>query len=198
MDKNTAILIIDVQNDFCQGGILPAQNTASLITPLNRLIFWALKRNIVCIYARDWHPYNHCSFLAYGGNWPPHCIQGSYGAKFTDGILVPHSSVIIDIEKETEQSNVTYSAFENSDLKEVLQHLGIEHLVTTGIATEYCVKATVLEGIDFGYTFTVLTDLVRPINVKPGDDTTAIEEMKAAGVEITDSVKWMHSCDKIS
>jgi nicotinamidase/pyrazinamidase len=191
MDKRVAIIIIDIQNDFCHNGVLPAKDTFTLIQPLNRIIVWALKKNYICIYTRDWHPWNHCSFTTFGGTWPPHCIQGSYGARFTDGILVPYSSIIIDIEKEPGQTNMTYSAFENSSLRDELNRLGISHLAATGIATEYCVKATVLEGIQFGFSFTVLTDLVRPINIKPGDDQQALEEMKAAGAEITTSEEWM-------
>ncbi|MHC1706971.1 MAG: isochorismatase family protein [Bacteroidales bacterium] len=191
--KRVAILIIDVQNDFCQEGILPAKDTITLIKPLNKLIFWALNRDHICIYTRDWHPSNHCSFKPYGGTWPPHCIQGSYGAKFTDGMLVPYSSIIIDIEKEAGQSNVTYSAFENSSLKDELLRLKIDHLAAVGIATEYCVKATVLEGMEFGFSFTVLSDLVRPINVNPDDDLRALEEMKAAGAKINNSEEWMKS-----
>ncbi|MEI6577342.1 MAG: isochorismatase family protein [Bacteroidota bacterium] len=198
MEKRLAILLIDIQNDFCHDGVLPAKNTFSLIQPLNRLIFWALKRNYLCIYIRDWHPSNHCSFNTFGGTWPPHCIQGTHGANFTDGILVPDSSYIIDIEKKPDQSNFTYSAFENSSLKEDLHRLKINHLAVAGIATEYCVKATVLEGLKFGFSFTVFSDLVRPINMMPDDDLKALDEMKEAGAEIQISDEWIRSIELFS
>ncbi|MCX6271107.1 MAG: isochorismatase family protein [Bacteroidetes bacterium] len=191
MKERIAIVIIDVQNDFCEHAVLAAKNARSLIEPLNKMVTWAIGRNFPCIYTRDWHPPNHCSFIPRGGPWAPHCVQGTYGAKFAQGLIVPKSSLVVDIETDPDQSNLSYSAFENTTLFEELKKSDIHHLITTGIATEYCVKETVLDALKFGFSVTLLTDLVRPVNINPNDADEAVDELKRLGVEIRDSAEYM-------
>jgi len=186
-----ALLIIDVQNDFCEGGILPAINTLSIIQPLNDLIRLSLKKNIICVFTRDWHPPDHISFVSQGGPWPPHCIQGSEGAEFARDLFVPNSSLVIDIEKDSNRKSMSYSAFENTSLDLELHQRGILEIAVTGIATEYCVKATVLDALRYGFHTSVLTDVIRPINVAIGDDKKALNEMKNTGAILSTSKKWM-------
>lgn len=187
------LLIIDVQRDFCEGGALPARDTTSLIQPLNKLISWSIERCLPCVFTRDWHPPDHCSFNTQGGPWPQHCIQGSYGAEFAEGLLVPNSSLVIDIEKDSHKANMSYSAFENTSLERNLRHLKITQIIATGIATDYCVRATVLDGLRCGFGVEVLTDLIRPIDLMVGDSARAEKEMMHAGANLSTSAKWMSS-----
>jgi nicotinamidase/pyrazinamidase len=187
---NWALLVIDVQNDFCEGGVLPAKDTLSLIQPLNNFLNRAISHDILCIFTRDWHPPNHYSFDAQGGPWPVHCVQNSDGAQFPNGLIIPHSARIIDIEKNNIHNNMTYSAFENTDLNQLLENLKIINLIATGISTEYCVKATVLDALHHGFKICVLTDLIRSINVQPNDSDKALEEMKSAGATLLTSKDW--------
>lgn len=186
-----ALIIIEVQKDFCEGGVLPAANTLSLIEPLNTAIKWACKQGILCIFTRDWHPADHCSFNTQGGPWPPHCVQGTEGAEFAEGLYLPDSFIVIDIEKEADIRNSTYSAFENTNLKTRLLEEGITDVIITGIATDYCVRTTALDSLANGFNTTVLTDLIRPIDVLEIDADIALEEMKDAGILLIESSQWM-------
>jgi nicotinamidase/pyrazinamidase len=183
----TAILIIEVQNDFFERGVLPAKDTLSLVKPLNEAIGRAMANSMPCVYTRDWHPANHCSFVAQGGTWPQHCVQNSAGACFADGLIVSDNAIIIDIETEPFENNARCSAFENTELLQVLERLQIETLIVTGIATDYSVKTTVLDAMQLGFTVIVLTDLVRSIDIKPNDSAKALEEMNEAGATMMTS-----------
>jgi nicotinamidase/pyrazinamidase len=188
----SALVIIDVQKDFCEGGVLPARDTLSLIEPLNGIIQWSIREGIFCVFTRDWHPSDHCSFLTQGGPWPSHCVQGTYGAEFARGLIVPSSALVIDIEKDSDKANMSYSAFENTNLEETLRSHGITDIAASGIATDYCVRATVLDSLRSGFSVDVLTDLIRPIDVHVGDSTKALEDMANAGATLSTSKKWMY------
>lgn len=183
---STALLIIDVQNDFLEGAVLAARNTKTLIEPLNQFITAAMDSGYHFFFTRDWHPSNHCSFNSQGGPWPPHCIQGTFGAKFADGLIIPASSQMIDIETDPVRANMTYSAFENTSLLEDLKSKHITEVIATGIATEYCVASTVIDALRYGFPVTVIRDLVRPINLNPGDDNKALLDMSIAGAHVID------------
>lgn len=185
-----ALLVIEVQKDFCDGGVLPAKNTASLIPPLNELIHWSVSRHIPCIYTRDWHQADHCSFINQGGPWHPHCVQNTPGSEFADGLVIVDAAVIIDIEKESLQNNMTCSAFENTNLYQTLKDQKITDLIVTGIATDYSVKTTVIDALRFGFDVVVITDLVRPIDNKPNDSNSALEEMESAGAVLLATKDW--------
>ena len=191
MAMQRAIIVVDVQRDFCEGGVLPAKNTSSLITPLSALIGWCLRNKVVCVFTRDWHPANHCSFQSEGGPWPSHCVQDTPGAEFAVGLQFPDSGLVIDIEKDSSTRNMSYSAFENTNLKAELRARHIEEVAACGIATDYCVKTTVLDALQSGFRVSVLTDLVRPIEVNSGDSTKALDEMKASGATLLTSTAWM-------
>jgi nicotinamidase/pyrazinamidase len=184
---NQALIIIDVQRDFCEGGVLPARNTLGLIQPLNETIAWAIEHGVVCVFTRDWHPPDHYSFNSQGGIWPPHCIQGTSGAEFAEGLSIPMSALVIDIEKDSNKASMSYSAFENTNLDRELRNRGIIEVAASGIATEYCVRATVMDALRYGFKVSVLTDLIRPIDVKLGDYDKALDEMKTAGATLLTS-----------
>lgn len=186
-----ALIIIDVQRDFCDGGILAARETSSLFSPLNAVIEWSCEKGIPCVFTRDWHPADHCSFESQGGPWPTHCVQGTPGAEFAAGLQLPNHAVVIDIEKDSSRANMSYSAFENTNLETELRGLGIKQVAACGIATEYCVKATVLDALRCGFATSVLTDFVRPIDVHQGDSAQALADMQAAGATLLTCQEWM-------
>jgi nicotinamidase/pyrazinamidase len=184
-----ALIVIDVQHDFCEGGVLAARDTNSLISPLNFFIELCRTKSIPLFFTRDWHPANHQSFKNNGGPWPIHCVQGSWGAAFPKNLLIPEGATIID--KETKPDQVSYSDFQSTGLGEKLKELNIKEIAVCGIATEYCVKAGTLDGLKLGFRAVVLTDLIRPIEVKDGDATAALNEMKDAGAILMESSNWM-------
>jgi nicotinamidase/pyrazinamidase len=125
-----ALIVVDVQNDFCPGGALAVERGDEVVEPLNRLIEEFLGRGEPVYKSRDWHPSKTKHFSAYGGTWPVHCVQ------------------------------------------------------VGGLATDYCVKNTVLDAVRAGFRVRALTDAMRAVNLRPGDDRRALEEMRAAGAEV--------------
>jgi len=130
---------------------------------------------------RDWHPQNHVSFTGQGGQWPPHCIQESEGAKFHPDLKLPEGTVIIS--KATDTLNDSYSSFEGTGLAQSLEMQGIYRIFVGGLATEYCILNTVLDSRKLGFGTLLLSDAVRGINAKPNDANRAIEEMVSTGAE---------------
>jgi len=187
----SVLIVVDMQRDFCEGGILPARDTLSLISPLNAAIAWCIQKGITCVFTRDWHPPNHCSFKSQGGPWPIHCVQGTPGSEFATGLQLPNSALVIDIEKDSDKANMGYSAFENTNLEAELHNRRIAEVAVCGIATDYCVKATVLDALRCGFRTSVLTDLVRPIDIHAGDSANALAEMKSAGATLLTYQEWM-------
>lgn len=185
----SALIVVEVQNDFCESGTLPAKNTNSLIEPMNKIIKWAILKEYHIFFTRDWHPEDHYSFVSQGGVWPPHCVQNSFGADFAKGLIVPDSAIIIDIEKDSLLVNMRCSAFINTSLKQILEKLEIKKLIVTGIATDYAVKSTALDALQLGYDVTVLTDLIRPIDIQADDSNKAIRKMKDAGAILLESIE---------
>ena len=191
MAMRQCIVVVDIQCDFCEGGVLPARNTTTLIPQLNSVIAWCIEHEINCVFTRDWHPANHCSFHSQRGPWPSHCVQGTPGAEFAPGLRLPSSALVIDIEKDSDRANMSYSAFENTDLEAELHARQIAEVAACGIATDYCVKATVLDALRYGFRTSVITDLVRPIDVYEGDSANALAEMASAGATLITSHEWM-------
>ena len=185
--KRSALIIVDVQNDFIPGGALPVPDGDKVIEPLNRYIklFTDLERTIVA--TRDWHPPNHISFKEYGGIWPPHCIQNSWGAEFHPDLHLPKNTIIIS--KATEPDKEAYSGFEGTDLHQILKDKGIRRVFVGGLATDYCVKNTVLDALKLGYETILLLDAIKGVDVNEGDSEKAIQEMiteGAIGITIED------------
>ena len=183
-EKKRALIVVDVQNDFCPGGALAVNNGDDVVAPLNRLISEFLERGEPVFKSRDWHPPKTKHFTAYGGTWPVHCVQGTKGAEFHPELMDDIHVRIISKGLGDENS---YSAFDGTDLALQLQRLGVEEVWVGGLATDYCVKNTVLDALKQGLRVKALQDAMRAVELQPGDGERAIQEMRAAGAEIVNS-----------
>ena len=179
VDPLSALIIVDVQNDFCPGGALAVREGDQVVAVLNRYIEAFEKAGGLIFLTRDWHPKNHCSFKAQGGPWPPHCIQETEGAEFHPHLKLPLNAVIIS--KATNPEADAYSGFEGTNLELYLKRKGTKRVFVGGLTTDYCVKQTVLDACRLGFETFLLTDAIRGVEVKKGDSEKAIEEMKKAG-----------------
>jgi len=198
------LLIVDIQNDFCPGGALAVPEGDTIIPTVNRLI----EHFDVIVQTQDWHPKDHSSFASthqgkepyetievdYGTQvlWPDHCIQGTEGAEFHPDLNTNKSQVII--RKGFRKAIDSYSTFFENDQKTstgltgYLKQRGITELYTVGLATDFCVKWSILDGIDEGFTMHIIKDAVKGIDLN-GSLDQAWSEMKAKGVKITNSVE---------
>jgi len=184
MKKGAALLIIDVQNDFCPGGALPVAAGDRVVAPLNRAAALFAAAELPVLASRDWHPAVTGHFLAYGGSWPSHCVQGSSGAAFHPQLQLPSGCLVIS--KGMDAASDGYSAFagrleDGRSLEQLLADLEVTHLYIGGLATDYCVKETVLAAVLTGLKVTVLADVIAGVELHPGDSLRAIEAMQAAG-----------------
>lgn len=181
LDRDDALVIVDVQNDFLPGGRLPVPEGDAVVAPLNRCIARFGSSGLTIIATRDWHPADHCSFHDRGGPWPPHCIQDSPGAAFAPGLELPVDVRIVD--KATDPERDDYSEFSVDGFESELRVRGIHRLFVGGLATEYCVRQTVLDALRFGFRAVVVLDGIRAIERHPGDGNRAISAMRQAGAE---------------
>jgi len=179
-------VVIDVQNDFCPGGALAVAEGDRVVAPLNRYIGMFADVGLPVFATRDWHPEKTIHFKAYGGLWPPHCIQGSKGAEFRADLALPNDAVIVSAGMSPDEEG--YSGFDGVDssgvgLAELLRRSNVTHIYVGGLATDYCVKQTVLDGVKRGFSVTLLEDAVRGVELAPGDSQRAIQEMLQAGAD---------------
>ena len=174
-----ALLIIDVQRDFLAGGALAVPAAETVIAPLNSRIAQFIAARLPVFATRDWHPPDHCSFRAQGGDWPEHCVAGTLGAQFSAVLDLPADTQVIS--KATLGDTDSYSGFSGTDLHQQLQRLGVRRLFVGGLATDYCVRHTVLDARRLGYGVILLLDAMRPVDVRIGDGERAIAAMLAAG-----------------
>lgn len=181
IDETDAFIIVDVQRDFCPGGALPVPGSNQIIPVLNDYIK-IFKQARAHIYAtRDWHPPNHVSFESYGGVWPPHCIQETDGAKFHPKLRLPEDVIIIS--KATTPSKESYSGFGGTKLNVELKMKAIKRIFVGGLATDYCVKHTVIDALRLGFDTILLVDAIRGVNIQPNDSKKAIEETTKYGAK---------------
>ena len=178
-----ALILVDIQNDFCPGGALAVREGDRIVPLVNEL----QKQFELVVATKDWHPLNHSSFSI----WPPHCIQGGKGAELAGGLETERIEKVFL--KGIDQAVDSYSGFFDNEHKrstglgDYLKERGISQVFIVGLATDYCVKFTALDAIALGFKTTVIADACRGVNVNPGDSERAIEEMEAAGVAITES-----------
>lgn len=180
----TALLLVDVQNDFCPGGALPVPHGDAVVPVLGRYIDGARQSGSPVYASRDWHPRHTRHFVDGGGPWPPHCVQGTPGAGFHPGLALPENTIIITKGDDPEDDG--YSAFEGADsagtaLAESLRRLDVDRLLVGGLATDYCVRASVLDALRYGFDTVLLTDAIAGIDVNAGDVRNAVAQMKKAG-----------------
>ncbi|PHM45490.1 pyrazinamidase/nicotinamidase [Xenorhabdus mauleonii] len=204
----TALILIDLQNDFCTGGALAVKESDDVIKTANEVIALCQNRhdgdkNIAIIASQDWHPANHMSFAVNSGQpvgelgelngipqvwWPVHCVQGQFGAEFHPAL---NQSAIQEVFRKGENPQLdSYSAFFDNDhqsktrLHEWLTEQKIQRLLVLGIATDYCVKFTVLDALMLGYETYVIVDGCRGVNIQADDSKHALEEMAAKGAKL--------------
>jgi len=176
-----ALVIVDFQNDFTPGGALGVDEGDQIAKRVNELA--ADDRFALVVATRDWHPRDHGSFTERGGIWPVHCVQGTEGAEFFPGL--DRAEVDVEIEKGQDPETDGYSGFDGTELEEVLRKRGIDKITVVGLATDYCVKNTVLDARRLGFEVEVESAGVRAVNREPGDGEHALDEMRAAGATVT-------------
>lgn len=175
-----ALLVVDFQNDFCPGGALAVPHGDEVAPRINELI--GSGRFDLVVATRDWHPPEHGSFAERGGPWPPHCVQGTAGAELHPALDSSRIDVVVD--KGQNPATEGYSGFDETGLAGLLRERGIDAVTVVGLATDYCVKNTALDALREGFEVEVDTGAVRGVNVAPGDDERALDELRAAGAEI--------------
>lgn len=200
-----ALLIVDLQIDFCPGGALPVQE-GNLIVPIVNSLVDSEKFSLI-VASKDWHPKEHISFAsAHPGKkildtvmignetqvlWPDHCVQGSKGAEFVPGLQVER--IRKTIHKGTDLNVDSYSAFfdnrrkNRTELEEFLRKESIGKLFICGLATDYCVKFTAQDSMDLGFETVVIPDACRGVGVKNGDVERALTELKNRNVKLIES-----------
>ncbi|MBI5023472.1 MAG: bifunctional nicotinamidase/pyrazinamidase [Candidatus Omnitrophica bacterium] len=178
-----ALLVVDVQNDFCPGGALAVMQGDRVVPVLNRYIEIFSKDKNPVIASRDWHPARTKHFKDFGGPWPVHCAQNTPGAAFHPALKLPPRTIIVSKGMDPEKDS--YSAFQAIDergrpLLGILKDLDVKELWIGGLATDYCVKASVLDALK-NFKVRLLMDAIKGVNIHPDDAKTAVEEMLKAG-----------------
>jgi nicotinamidase/pyrazinamidase len=189
-DPATALVVVDVQNDFADpAGSLSVKGGEAIIPVVNRQVAAARAAGARVVYTQDWHPEHTPHFAKDGGIWPDHCIQGTWGAAF-------HPALVVDgpVVRKGANGEDGYSGFTMRDpvsgetvpteLEGLLRSSGVEHVVVCGLATDYCVKATALDALRLGFRTTVLRDAIAAVDLQPGDGERALDELRAAGATI--------------
>lgn len=177
-----ALVVVDVQNDFCPGGALAVDEGHKVVPVINKVM--PLFDHIV--FMRDWHPQNHCSFADppefRDGSWPEHCVIGSPGAEFHGDLHVPADALIVS--HGSNPNKEAYSGFDGTQLADYLRNRGIKRIFVAGLATDYCVKYTALDGVRNGFEVFLIENACRAVNFPPGSAAVAVEEMRRAGVKV--------------
>jgi len=182
-----ALVIVDVQNDFCPGGALAVPDGDRVIPVLNSYAKRFSGHGAPVFASRDWHPARTKHFKAWGGTWPPHCVQDTPGAAFHPELALPAETEIVS--KGTDPEADAYSCFQaetgaGMPFAAALGEQGVGRLFVGGLATDYCVKATVLDALREGFEVVVLQDAVAAVDLASGDGARALDEMQGAGARL--------------
>ena len=186
-NPQTALVVVDVQNDFADPlGSLYVQGGESVVTVINTEITRAKAAGAHVVYTADWHPESTPHFGKDGGIWPVHCVADSWGARFHPDLVVDGPIVRKGVRGEDGYSGFTTRdpvtlATTPTELPGLMESWGVEKVVVTGLATDYCVKETALDGIRAGHSVVILTDAIRAVDLKAGDGERAMADMAAAG-----------------
>jgi nicotinamidase/pyrazinamidase len=191
----TALIVVDVQNDFADpNGALSVPGAEAIFATINRQIALARSQGAQVVATQDWHPERTPHFARDGGIWPAHCVAGTWGAELHPSLELPD-----DVPRVRKGANGEdgYSGFTMRDpnsgattptaLDRLLRTAGVERIAVVGLATDYCVKATALDGAALGFATAVLTDAVAAVDLDAGDGDRALEELRGAGVELRPS-----------
>jgi len=187
MQRRAALLVVDVQVDFCPGGSLPVPKGDRVVPVLNRYLELFKRRGTPIFASRDWHPEDSKHFIGNGGIWPPHCVQGSHGAEFHPGLMLPDETIVIS--KGMAKWDNGYSAMEGvtengTAFPMLLRHMSLDRLYVGGLATDYCVKETVIEALKEGFGVTLLADAVRGVELQQKNSDRAVAAMVEAGADL--------------
>jgi nicotinamidase/pyrazinamidase len=173
--------VTDVQNDFLSEGSLPVPNGEEIIPVLNDYIEVFKKARGIIFATRDWHPPDHVSFREYGGIWPAHCIRETKGAQFHPKLKLPKNVIVIS--KATDPEKEAYSGFDKTNLLKELKKSKVIRVFIGGLATDYCVKNTVMDALKLGFETFLLIDASRGIDSTQGDVQRAIDSMQSNGAK---------------
>ena len=182
---STALVLVGLQNDFLPGGVLGIPTGDEVLPVVNRFIAEFSRAALPIVAIRDWHPSAHCSFTEQGGRWPVHCVAETPGARFHPELRIPSDATIIPINTGTDEDEL--SGFHETGLADRLRALDVGKIVICGLATDYFVKATALDGRTEGFEVAVVQDGIRGVEEHPGDSLVALREMELAGVGIATS-----------
>jgi nicotinamidase/pyrazinamidase len=179
------LLLVDLQRDFLPGGSLPVPFGEEALAGARVALAAFVEAGLPVAASRDWHPADHCSFTARGGPWPAHAVAGTVGADFGPGLELPGAACIVS--KATQASREAYSGFDGTDLARQLDAVGTRRLFVAGLATDWCVRATVLDALAFGYEVVLLGDAIAAVDAHPGDGARALAEMVQAGARLAET-----------
>ena len=182
-----ALLVVDLQNDFCPGGALGIKDGDKIAPIINKYIKLFSKLKLPIFITRDWHPKVTKHFKNYGGQWPEHCVQDTKGSQFHPDLKLPKEAIILSKGMDPEKDS--YSAFHavdhnGTEFLNLLKIFGIKELFIGGLATDYCVRWSTLDALKAGFKVNVLIDVVKGVNLRPSDSEEAIAEITARGAKL--------------
>ena len=180
-----ALVVVDVQNDFCERGALMVPGADAVLPAVNEYIRYFVARDLAVILSRDWHPADSRHFQEFGGKWPVHCVRGSWGAEFHPRLLIPASAVVVS--KGMRRTSHGYSVFDGFDstghsFAEIIEEYRVNELWLAGLATDYCIRSSALDARERGLRVRLLLDAMRGVSSR--STACAIEQMRAAGIEL--------------
>lgn len=182
-----ALIVIDIQNDFCEGGTVPVEGAFALVKSLTTLSRRVQSVGGRVIATQDWHTEKHLSFVENGGKWPQHCVQGTEGANFHPNLKLPVGSIVI--RKGADPKIDAQSAFAESTFEETLRRHSVERLFICGVPAELTVLKTALDARSLGFETLVVEDGIAALTRDAAEVARAIEKMKTAGIEFVTSTE---------
>ncbi len=190
-DHSTALVVCDVQNDFADpAGSLSVAGGEAAVTVVNTHIDEAVSAGALVVYTQDWHPPSTPHFAKDGGIWPVHCVAETWGAELHPGLVVAGSVVRKGANGEDGYSGFTMrdpvsGLTTSTELESSLRERGVERVSVVGLATDYCVRATVLDALRLGFATTVVREAIAAVDLQPGDGERALATMSAAGAIVS-------------
>lgn len=186
MSTEPILVVVDMQRDFMEEGALPTVEPSGIVEGLNAAMAAARERGFTIVATRDWHPPDHESFQKNGGIWPDHCVAGTPGAEFHPGLKFPESTIVVS--KGTERQGMGYSPLESRDMVRIVRgHVGAT-IYVTGVALEYCVRATCLDALAYGGRPVAVLPLIRAVSRDEAELNEVLEELTDSGVKCVSQV----------